>query len=98
LHGVVLVGWTEEEVDVDVEFVVPFRADEVWVAPWRRVWEFEEVLVMVAFVPLLTIVASTPKMVVDPKVVVRVIEPLVRVERIGDVVIAEEVETVMVDP
>jgi hypothetical protein len=92
---VVLVGCTELEVDVAVEFDVPLsEVVVVCPAPVKTICVAVDVE-LVAF----PVNVSVPiaKMVVDPRVVVRVLDLVVIVDSTASVVTAdEEVETVMV--
>ena len=96
MHGVVFVGSAEEEVEVAVEFEVPF-SDVVCATPERMSCEFVDVEELEVPVPvaLPAITVPIPNIVVDPKVVVRVVDPLVIVDIMAEVVIAEEVTDIV---
>ena len=96
------VGWAEEEVDVLVAFVVPFRdIEELRAVPDRKTWEGVLVDTVDAPVPvplLATIMElPTPNNVVDPRVVVCVVDGLVIVETMAEVVTAEVEGSVIVE-
>lgn len=86
------IGVAEEEVDVRVEFEVPFvDAEEVRAPPERTIWEGLVVVWEDVPVVLLAVIIDvpTPNNVVDPSVVVRIEEPLLIVETMAEVVTGE---------
>ncbi len=83
-----LVASAEEDVAVDVEFVVLLPLGEVVCGrPERTIWEFD---VVVAVPEVFAAIVVYPYNVVDPTVIVRVVVPVVSMETTGSVLMGIE--------